>query len=203
MCEHVPMAELSADFSEALVFAARLHRSQRRKGPGGAPYLAHLLSVAATVLEFGGAEEEAIAALLHDAVEDQGGAPTRQLIARMFGERVAAIVDACTDTDVEPKPPWKERKDAFLGTLPGASPSALLVILADKLHNVRSTLRDLKSTGAETWKRFRGGREGTLWYYRSIADAVRPADERTRALAAEFREAVDELERLARQLEKG
>ena len=203
MCEHVPMVELTADFSEALVFAARLHRGQRRKGSAGAPYLAHLLAVTATVLEFGGTEEEAIAALLHDAVEDQGGAATRQLIARMFGDGVAAIVDACTDTNIEPKPPWKQRKDAFLATLPEVSPSALLVILADKLHNVRSTLRDLASTGAETWGRFRGGRDGTLWYYRSIAGAVRPADERTRALAAEFRQAVEELERLARQLEEG
>ncbi len=194
-----PMTELSADFSEALVFAARLHRSQRRKGPGGAPYLAHLLAVAATVLEFGGTEEEAIAALLHDAVEDQGGAATRELIARMFGEGVATIVDACTDTDIEPKPPWKRRKDAFIATLPEVSSSALLVILADKLHNIRSTIRDLGSAGEEVWKRFRGGREGTLWYYRAVADALPPRDGRTRALAVEFREAVERLERLAQQ----
>ncbi len=200
MCEHVPMAELSAEFTEALVFAARLHRGQRRKGPGGAPYLAHLLAVAATVLEFGGTEEEAIAALLHDAVEDQGGAATRELIARMFGDGVAAIVDACTDTNLEPKPPWKQRKDAFITSLPGVSSSALLVILADKLHNVRSTVRDLRSAGDEVWKRFRGGRDGTLWYYRSIADAIRPGDERTRSLAAEFRDAVGQLERIARRL---
>ncbi len=194
-----PMTELSAGFSEALVFAARLHRGQRRKGPGGAPYLAHLLAVAATVLEFGGTEEEAIAALLHDAVEDQGGAATRELIARMFGDGVAAIVDECTDTDIEPKPPWKDRKDAFIAGLPQVSSSALLVILADKLHNIRSTIRDLASAGDQVWQRFRGGREGTLWYYRAVAEAVRPRDERTRALAAEFRLAVQQLEQMAQR----
>lgn len=188
---------ISESFSEALILAASLHRGQRRKGPGGAPYIAHLLSVAATVIEFGGSEDQAIAGLLHDAVEDQGGAATREVIRRMFGEPVARIVDACTDSDVEPKPPWRERKEAFIDSLAAAPASALLVILADKLHNVRSTLRDLRECGDGVWTRFRGGRDGTLWYYRAISDAVRPLDAATSALGREFALAVAELETAA------
>ena len=133
---------LSPCFDDALVFASRLHAGQLRKGTP-VPYVAHLLAVTATVLEHGGDEDEAIAALLHDAVEDQGGAATRAKIRRRFGENVAAIVDGCTDADTIPKPPWQQRKEAYLAHLVGeTSPSVRLVSSADKLHNVRSIIAD-------------------------------------------------------------
>lgn len=162
---------LTPRFDEALVYASELHRSQRRKGRG-VPYLSHLLAVTATVIEHGGKEDEAIAAILHDAVEDQGGAATREQIRLRFGERVAAIVDGCTDTDVTPKPPWKERKTAFIESLSGADASIQLVVAADKLHNAGSTLADYRRIGDEVWERFSGGRDGTLWYYRSAVNAL-------------------------------
>ena len=121
-------------FCEALEYAVRLHAAQRRKG-SDTPYIAHLLSVTAIVLEHGASEDEAIAALLHDAVEDQGGAPVREEIRRRFGPAVATIVDGCTDCDTTPKPPWRERKEAFLARLPSAGRSVHLVTAADKLHN--------------------------------------------------------------------
>jgi len=187
---------LTPRFTEALAFAALLHRNQERKGPDKVPYLAHLLLVAGTVLEYGGDEEEATAGLLHDAVEDQGGATTRETIRRMFGERVAGIVDGCTDAGEEPKPPWRRRKQDFIASLAEAPESVLLVVLADKLSNVRSTIRDLREAGEEIWSRFRGRRDGTLWYYRAIVDAIRPS-ERTAPLAREFAKNVKELEALA------
>ena len=127
----IPM--LSSRFSDALVYAANLHAAQTRK-VSGEPYLAHLLGAAAIVLDYGGDEDEAIAALLHDAIEDQGGPAARAEILRRFGERVAAIVEGCTDTDAFPKPPWRQRKEAFLERLRTAAPSVRLVVAADKLH---------------------------------------------------------------------
>jgi (p)ppGpp synthase/HD superfamily hydrolase len=185
---------LTARFDEALAFAARLHREQVRKG-SGIPYVAHLLATTSLALEHGADEDEAIAALLHDAVEDQGGPATRTEIERRFGPRVAAIVDECSDTDQEPKPPWRERKDAYLAHLAGASRSALLVSACDKLHNARSVLSDYDRLGEDLWERFSGGREGTLWYYRSIADALeRVLDS---PVVAELEQAVAELEERA------
>jgi len=177
-------------FEEALAWAARLHRDQHRKG-SGAPYISHLLAVTALVIEHGGDEDVAIAAVLHDAVEDQGGAETLAEIKRRFGGRVAAIVDGCSDTDQTPKPPWRARKEAFLASLSDASPEVKLVVAADKLHNSRSTLADLRSSGPIVWDMFRGGREGSLWYYRSAVDALRGGvpDRLVRQLAA----VVDEL----------
>jgi GTP pyrophosphokinase len=157
---------LTERFDQALVWASQLHREQRRKG-GGAPYISHLLAVAALVLEAGGDEDEAIAALLHDAVEDQGGAPILAQIERRFGARVASIVAGCTDTDQTPKPPWRERKTEFLDALAAADASVKLVVAADKLHNATCTLHDLRSEGPPTWDRFRG-REKAMWYYRSV-----------------------------------
>ena len=189
--------QVSSEFTEALAFAARLHRAQRRKGPGEVPYLAHLLTTAALVLEYGGGEQEAMAALLHDAVEDQGGAPTREMIRRLFGERVAAIVDGCTDADTVPKPPWRERKERFVDRLRSAPPEIVRVTLADKLANVRSLLRGLRESGGALWNGFRGGKRGTLWYYRAVLAAVHPEDARIKALAGELERAVAELETLA------
>lgn len=164
----------SPRFREALLFAAELHSTQTRKG-SGAPYLSHLLAVAAIVMEYGGDEDEVIAALLHDAIEDQGGDVARQKIRRRFGDRVTRIVDECTDTDVEPKPPWRQRKEAYLAHLPQASASARLVSAADKLHNSRTIVSDYRQLGDEVWQRFKGGRDGTLWYYRELVGAYRQA----------------------------
>lgn len=160
---------LGPRYSEALVYAAALHRTQRRKG-ADTPYLGHLLAVSALVIEAGGDEDQAIAALLHDAVEDQGGAPRAQDIARLFGAGVAAIVLDCTDATVEPKPAWRPRKEAYLAALPGKPARSLLVSVADKLHNASAIRRDLASVGPAVWDRFTGGRDGSLWYYRALAD---------------------------------
>lgn len=158
---------LTDRFKEALVLATDLHADQRRKG-SGIPYVAHLLGVASLVLEYGGTEDETIAALLHDAVEDQGGKQTRQLIAEKFGEEVAQIVDGCTDADTNPKPEWRPRKRAYLDHLANAAPSVLLVSACDKLYNVRTILTDYRKIGEKIWERFRGGKEGSLWYYKSL-----------------------------------
>lgn len=152
------------------MWASELHREQTRKG-GRTPYIAHLLAVTALVLEGGGDEDEAIAAVLHDAVEDQGGARTRAQIVERFGERVARIVDGCTDTDETPKPPWRARKSAFIESLALADPSVRLVVTADKLHNATCTLHDLREHGPGVWDRFRG-RENAMWYYRSVLEAL-------------------------------
>lgn len=186
---------LSPRFDDALVFASRLHAGQVRKG-SAVPYVAHLLAVAAIVLEHGGSEDEAIAALLHDAVEDQGGATTRAEISRRYGEPVALIVDGCTDTDVEPKPPWRARKEAYVAHVVDASPSVRLVSAADKLHNARTVLADYRQVGESVWDRFQGGRDGTLWYYRALADAFGGGG--ISPLVEELDRTVTELERLAR-----
>lgn len=168
-------SKLSHRFEQALVYAHKLHRKQTRKG-GNIPYISHLLSVAALVLENGGDEDEAIAALLHDAVEDQGGKATREVILNMFGERVTEIVDGCTDADTIPKPPWRERKEQYIARLRHASSSARRVALADKLHNARSILRDLSRDGEATWDKFKGGKSGTLWYYRTVLEVFLESD---------------------------
>ncbi len=163
---------LSSRFEEALVYATRLHSTQRRKGTP-VPYVSHVLAVAAIAIENGATEDEAIAALLHDAVEDQGGAKTLAEIERRFGPTVGAVVSGCSDTDAVPKPPWRQRKDAYLAHLASASASVRLVSASDKLHNARAILTDLRSQGEALWSRFSGGREGTLWYYRSLVEAFK------------------------------
>ena len=185
---------LSARFEAALPFAAGLHRDQVRKGTN-TPYVSHLLGVAAIVLEHGGNEDEAIAALLHDAVEDQGGASTLRAIHDRFGGAVAAIVAGCTDTDLVPKPPWRPRKEAYVTHVASASPSVRLVSAADKLHNARTILADYRRHGDAVWERFSGGKEGSLWYYRALVDAFR-AHGRT-PLLDELDGVVSEIERLA------
>ena len=164
--------ELSTRFEKALVFASHLHAKQRRKG-SEIPYVAHLLAVTALVLEHGGDENEAIAALLHDAIEDQGGDATRQEIRRRFGDLVVEIVNGCTDADSIPKPPWRGRKEAYIAHLHTASSSILLVSAADKLHNIRSILNDYRVLGEDLWPRFKAGKEGTLWYYRSLLEVYK------------------------------
>lgn len=184
---------LTERFEQALAWAAQLHRDQRRKA-SDIPYVSHLLSVTALVLEHGGTEDEAIAALLHDAVEDQGGDVVRQEIARRFGPRVAEIVEGCTDTDVQPKPPWQERKTAHLARVRAADRSVRLVIAADKLHNARSMLVDGERHGGALWERFSGGRDGTLWYYREMVATLRGAV--PESLMGELERAVEQLHEL-------
>lgn len=164
---------LGPRFVDALGWATELHRNQTRKGTG-VPYVSHLLAVTALVLEHGGAEDDAIAALLHDAVEDQGGAPVLAEIGRRFGGTVAGVVAAVTDTDVVPKPPWRERKENYLRHLDddATGHSALLVSAADKLHNARSILRDLTTADDDVWARFSAGPDDQLWYYRSLVDIL-------------------------------
>lgn len=184
---------LSERFTEAVTFAAQLHCNQKRKGTE-IPYIAHLLAVASIALEHGANEDEAIAALLHDAIEDQGGAATREEIRRRFGDTVTEIVDGCTDADTTPKPPWHERKEAYIAHIPTASASVRLVSAADKLHNSRSILNDYRVLGESVWKRFKGGKEGTLWYYRSLVEAFRKTG--STPLIDELNRVVSELEHL-------
>src|SRR5579863_9659412 len=187
---------LTPRFEEALVCATQLHAEQTRKGTT-IPYISHLLAVTSLVLEQGGNEDEAIAALLHDAVEDQGGADAREKIRRLFGDTVVAIVDGCSDTDVMPKPPWRARKERYIARLRSVSPSVRLVSAADKLHNVRSILADYRIFGEVLWSRFNGGKAGTLWYYRAATDALREAG--PSPLLDELDRTLTELERLANE----
>lgn len=193
MSFHAGEDGLWRDLARATDFALTIHADQTRKG-SGAPYISHLLGVTSLILEYGGDEEQAIAGLLHDAIEDQGAHQDAE-IAKRFGANVAALVRACSDTDVTPKPPWRDRKVAFIDSLPTTSPRALLIVIADRLHNVRSLITDLRFVGSSIFDRFNGGMAGTLWYYQAISDALS-------ALApgpasAELAAAVRELEKLA------
>ena len=198
MTQHVDpprRRDFSPRFDEALVYAHQLHANQTRKGTT-TPYVGHLLAVTAIVIENGGTEDEAIAALLHDAVEDAGGAATREDIRLRFGDNVALIVDGLTDTDQTPKPPWRQRKEDYIAHLSEALPSVLLVSLADKIHNAQSILRDVRNEGDSVWNRFTGGRDGSLWYYRSLAEAFRARGQFV-SMMNELDRTVTELERLA------
>lgn len=184
-------------FDQALAYASRVHRDQFRKG-GSIPYISHLLGVAAVVIENGADEDQAIAALLHDAVEDQGGAPRLADIRRLFGDRVAAMVDDCTDCDSEPRPPWQARKEAYIAGLAGKPRASLEVSIADKTHNVATIIADLHGEGAAVWLRFNAPKTSTLWYYRALSDAftvLAPG-----SAAARLDRAVTELERTARAM---
>lgn len=186
---------LSDRYTEALTYAANLHREQKRKGTE-IPYLAHLLAVSALVLEAGGSETTAIAALLHDALEDQArDGRTEAEIRERFGAEVLAIVKGCTDTEQTPKPPWRARKEAYVAHLPHAPADVHLVSCADKLHNARAIVADLRVLGGELWSRFTGGRDGTLWYYESLAGAF--AQTKVGPLAGELQRTVAEMRRLA------
>jgi (p)ppGpp synthase/HD superfamily hydrolase len=160
--------KLGRRFMRAFEFAAKQHAGQTRKTTA-VPYIAHLMGVASLALEFGGDENIAIAALLHDVVEDCGGKPMLKKVRRKFGKRVAKIVDGCTDSYGEPKLPWRERKETYLLHLKTADADTRLVSAADKLNNVRSILSDYREVGESIWDRFNGGRDGTLWYYRALA----------------------------------
>lgn len=159
---------LTSRFDDAFQYAHELHRNQRRKGTS-IPYISHLMTVAALVLEHGGTEDHAIAGLLHDAPEDQGGEVTLGEIRARFGDTVADIVADCTDAWIDPKPPWRARKEAYIERLPHKRRESLLVSLADKTHNAEAVLWDYRSDGDDLWLRFNGGAEGTRWYYSSLA----------------------------------
>lgn len=186
---------LSSRFREALWLAAFLHADQWRKGTD-IPYVAHLLAVSSLVLEHGGSEDAAIAGLLHDSVEDQGGRTVLEQIASRFGPSVAAIVEACSDSTETPKPPWRARKERYIAHLAGVTRETLLVSLADKLHNARSILSDYRQIGEVLWERFQGGKDGTLWYYNALLVAFEERDEHGR-LVEQFRRVVMELRGLA------
>jgi len=194
-----PRFRLTEHFERALLYANRIHADQTRKGTD-VPYMTHLLGVASLVLENGAqSQEEVIGALLHDAAEDQGGRPRLEDIREQFGEQVAHIVDACTDSYESPRPPWRERKAAYVTHLrervePGGDEPALRVSLADKLHNTRAILADVRESGDAVFERFNGKKDGTIWYYAALVDAFRGFPNR---MVGELEREVTELRRLA------
>lgn len=197
---------LTSRFDRALAYASRLHRGDLRKG-SATPYVAHLLSVCALVLEDGGTEDEAIAALLHDALEDHPEATSRAELAAGFGERVLALVEGCTDTPPDyaggRKPPWRARKEAYVAHVRVADAGGVRVSLADKVHNARAILADYRRIGDEVWSRFNVGKQApaeirgeVLWYYRAMADAFLHAGA-SGYLIEELERTLAEIERLA------
>lgn len=184
---------LTPRFADAFAYALDAHAGQTKKGTN-VPYIAHLMDVTALVLTHGGTEDEAVAALLHDAAEDAGGRVRLDDIRQRFGEAVAEIVEGCSDTLETPKPPWLQRKTTYIEHLPQAPASTRLVSASDKLANVRTIIADFKSIGEKVFERFAGRKQGTLWYYRTLADTflrLGPA-----ALARQLDETVRELQRL-------
>jgi (p)ppGpp synthase/HD superfamily hydrolase len=195
MPDHTEAPVLGERFKAALTLAADLHHFHARKSTT-VPYLSHLLSVAALVLEDGGDEDEAIAALLHDALEDCADQISAAEIEQSFGPRVRGLVEACTDTPPDfaggSKPGWKERKERYLDSVTNGHGNR--ISLADKLHNARSILRDHRASPDTIWDRFSAEKEETLWYYRELVKAYRAGG------ASGF--LVDELEHVVRKLEK-
>jgi (p)ppGpp synthase/HD superfamily hydrolase len=193
--EQTSTPKLTGQFSKALVYAELKHHTQVRKG-GDIPYIGHLLTVAGLVINDGGSEAQAIAALLHDAVEDQGGPATLEEIKTNFGDEVARIVDECSDTDEEPKPPWLERKQRYIDHLAEVGEDTLLVSVADKLDNARSMLRDYHEHGPSLWQRFnRKNPHDHLWYYGELLKAYR-ARGCSSWMVEELDRVVEELKRL-------
>lgn len=188
----------SERFLKAFSLTFKLHRDQLRKA-SQTPYLAHLLTVAALVMENGGSEDQAIAALLHDAVEDAGGLEILETIREEFGDYVAELVDGCTDSYTQPKEEWEPRKKAYLEKLKISSNDVKLISLADKVHNARSIVRDLHRSGDHTWDKFKGKKAGTLWYYHSLAKVF--DDTPYTLLKNELRNLEDEMQTLANLME--
>lgn len=185
--------KLSQKFEDALLYANRMHCGQTRKKTG-VPYVGHILGVTAIALEYGANETEAIGALLHDVVEDCGGAERLAEIKQKFGAGVAKIVDGCTDTDQTPKPPWRERKQMYLDHLKHSDSPTRLVSAADKLHNTRAILADLRRQGPVVFERFSGKKDGTLWYYRALVTAFRRHGDHS--------DLIDELDRVVTEIEE-
>ena len=189
--------KLSEKFEEALIYATRVHGGQLRKKTQ-IPYIGHLLGVTAIAMEYGANETEAIAALLHDAVEDGGGPERQREINKRFGKKVGEIVAGCTDSDQTPKPPWRKRKEDYIVHLRTASASTRLVSASDKLHNARAIVHNLREEGAEVWSRFKAGKKGSLWYYRELVTAFRAHG--ANPLIEELDRNVVMMEKLARKL---
>jgi len=186
------MTMLTERFDEAVRYARQAHEAQARKG-AGTPYLGHLLGVASIVLDDGGTEDEAIAALLHDAAEDQGGRARLEDIRARFGDAVARIVEDCTDSWETPKKPWAERKLAYTEHARTLAPSSLRVSAADKVHNTYTTLRDLRNIGEEVWGRFNASADDVMAYYDALVRSYREAG---------GGRLVDELGRIVRGIER-
>ena len=186
------MALLTARFDEALRYAHDVHATQLRKVTG-TPYFGHLMGVSSIVIDDGGTEDEAIAALLHDAAEDFGGRDRLEDIRRRFGDAVAKIVEDCTDAWTTPKAPWAERKQRYVEHARTLEQSSLRVSAADKVHNSYAILRGLRTMGEGVWERFNASPDDVLAYYQSLVRS--------------FREAgggplVDELDRIVRGIER-
>jgi (p)ppGpp synthase/HD superfamily hydrolase len=189
--------KLTSRFTDAFACAFEVHREQTKKSTT-VPYIAHLLEVAGLVLSYGGNEDEAIAALLHDSVEDHPEVASFETIAKRFGGEVADIVESCSDATVIPKPPWKGRKEKYIAHLRSADDAVLMVAAADKLVNARSVMKDYRQAGEEVWNRFNAGKPDQLWYYGEVTEAILAAagNGRARPLAEELKRAVDELQAL-------
>ncbi|MCJ8280561.1 MAG: HD domain-containing protein [Rivularia sp. ALOHA_DT_140] len=184
------MIKLTNKFEQALIYATQLHVNQNRK-VDKIPYISHLMSVSALILEAGGNEDEAIAGLLHDAVEDQGGKATRQEIIQKFGEKIIEIIDGCTESDITPKPPWRERKIQYIENIRNGSDSVKLVSLADKLHNARSLLIGYGNKGDKLWDYFSGTKEDKLWFYGELLEIYKQG--RVNFMTVELERILDEL----------
>ncbi len=201
MSDTIDTPRLGERFAEALAYAARLHATQTRKAKD-TPYIAHLLGVASLAIDGGADEDEAIAAVLHDAVEDQGGEPTRAEIERRFGARAAALVIALSDSVVDTrdgskKEPWQERKDRYVEHLRSADRSVRLLAACDKLHNLRELVEDHRRLGDEVWDHFSAGPHKQLWFYRTVVGILTdgekgPVFDRLRVALADFEALVDE-----------
>ena len=167
---------ISNRFAQAVEFATKLHDGQVRKGTS-IPYISHPIAVASLVMEHGGTEDETIAALLHDVVEDCGGQPVLNEVRKLFGDNVATIVDGCTETHIRPKPPWIERKKKYISHMKTASPSVRLVACADKIHNIRSLIADYRQVGESVWERFRANKKETVWFYNEVLQSLKDSGE--------------------------
>ena len=187
---------MSERFDRALETASRLHREQMRKGTE-IPYVSHLLGTCSIALEYGANEDQAIAALLHDVLEDVESIETARAEVPAFGPDVLRTVKGCTDTEERPKPLWRPRKEAYVARVPREDRAILLVSASDKLHNARAILRDLRAHGDAVWSRFNAGRDGQLWYYRALVSAFRANPEHREELIGELERTVLEIERLA------
>jgi len=190
------MQKLDLDkYLEAYNYSYKLHKKQMRKG-SNIPYFTHLSSVSNLIIENNGTTTQAIAGLLHDAVEDQGGAKTLAIIKRKFGPKVAKIVDQCSDTTIEPKPPWKARKIKYIQNIKNKTQNTLLVSLCDKYHNASCILSDYQKVGEEIWDRFTASKQETFWYYESLYKEFKRYLKNHPELIKAYKNKVDEMKRI-------
>jgi (p)ppGpp synthase/HD superfamily hydrolase len=185
----------SPKLAEAFRVAAEKFAGKTKKG-GDIPYISHLLGTCAIALEHGATEDEAVAALLHDMIEDVKPPEEAQAAVAAFGPEVLRIVEGCSDSSTHPKPPWRERKERYIAHLETADRSVLLVSAADKLHNARAIAADLRHVGPSVWDRFNASREDELWYYRTLLEVFRRRLAGVPALIGELELAVEELGRI-------